>query len=302
MLQISALVQDESTGEPIAAQVFTSDANGNTIAIARSNSAGGFSAVLPEINNNVLVVAPGYAPKVVDVGEVSSNDQTIGLTPLPASDTQATTIIPGNPVTTIPWWVWVAGAGALVYFTGGSKKKAAVSGSYGWILPVGIVVAGYLILSKLGLFGQSGTGANNAAATSTITKGTTTTLAALAQQGINPTLTAAQAASIANTIFSAGMSVSSTDSSGVSTIFNLLGQARNDADIYLIMQNFGTRQAGANWYSACALVNMNCDAIDMDSFVTLILNQAAVPGLQLSDLNYQLANNELGPTGITYQF
>ena len=31
MLQISALVQDESTGQPIAAQVFTSDANGNTI-------------------------------------------------------------------------------------------------------------------------------------------------------------------------------------------------------------------------------------------------------------------------------
>jgi hypothetical protein len=279
------------------------DSGSGPVLLATSDANGNIQADIPESSPNVLITVPGYAPKVIDAGDIEDN-QIIPMT--------ASAIEPVSPqggpaapsvLSQVPWWVWVGTAGIIIYAGSDSKKKNNVGDASGYILPIGILIAAYFLLDKFGLFSTTtGTGANNDAATSTIAKGTEQTLTALASSGIVPTLSSAQAASIANTIFNAGLTVNPGSSQGAATIFNLLAQSQNDADIYLIMQNFGTRKVSNSAWSLCSLVNLNCDALDLDSFVTAILNEANIPGLTLQDLNYQLANNELGPTGITYQF
>jgi hypothetical protein len=183
-----------------------------------------------------------------------------------------------------------------------SRKK--ISGDYGWILPVGLLgLAAYLLYKFTGIFSGSGAAKNAEQATSTITAGTKTTLASLAAQGQVPTLTAAQGAALANDIFNAGLTVntgglfSSSNTSGVAQIMNDLIQCRNDADLYLIMSNFGTRQVSLDEWSMCSITGFECDALDLQSFVANIFNYAQIPGDQLADLNSQLASN-----GLTYQF
>jgi uncharacterized membrane protein YdcZ (DUF606 family) len=301
---ISSQVMDESTGQPVSnAIIYTADADGNPTAVARTDTLGAFSGNFPGDVPNVIVAAPGYAPKIVDVGSLDT-DEGVTLTQATLSPGDATTSIQNTTVSRIPWYIWIGGAVVIIYAAGSSSKKKSIGDASGYILPIGIVAAIAFVLYKLGLFSgtATGTGANNAAATQTIAAGTASSLQQLAAKGVTPSLTQAQAASIANNIFNAGITVTDQSNAGVSTIFNLLAQCQNDADIYLIMQNFGTRQVSNSSWSLCSLANINCDAIDLDSFVTGILNQANVPGLGLSDLNFQLQNSELGPTGITYQF
>ena len=69
------------------------------------------------------------------------------------------------------------------------------------------------------------------------------------------------------------------------------------------MQKFGARKVSNSDWSLCSLLNLNCEAIDLESFITAVINNAAVEGLQLTDLNYQLAHGYYGqPSNITYQF
>lgn len=304
-MQITGTIIDEETGQPLpGGQIYTADENGNAVAVARGNEIGSFSLEVPDTSPKIMVVAPGYSAKMVDPGDISGSEP-VGLTPISMAADQPTAVIPNNTASAIPWWVWVSGVGIIIIAATGSSNKKKIGDASSYIIPLGIVGAIAFILYKFGLFSgtATGTGANNAAATAAISQSTTATLASLAASGINPTLTPAQAATIANNIFSAGINhVSDTDSSGVATIFNLLTQCQNDADIYLIMQSFGTRQVASSSWSLCYAANIACDAIDLSTFITGILNHANIPGLQLSDLNSQLTSNELGPTGITFQF
>ncbi len=308
---LNAQVQDESTGQPLAgATVMAQDTNGNPTVLGTTNPLGNAAVNVPETSPNILVVANGYQPKVIDASYVDGGMGVIPMTLAPLGQGQATTAIQNTTSLSIPWWVWAGGAGVLIYAASGSKKKAVGDGGYGWIIPVGIVGGiAYILYQILGK--PSATDLNNQMTTTTIAQGTAATLAALAAKGIVPTLTQAQAAAIANGIFQAGIVIqlpswSSFDQTqntqGLATIFNLLVPVQNDADIYLIMQNFGTRQIAPGSWSMCAVLQVSCNAVDLDSFITTVLNNADVIGFQLTDLNNQLQYNELGETGVTYNF
>ena len=307
MTNIKNVVSDEGGGFVLPnATVYAADANGNAVAIARSDLNGNINALVPDSSPNVLVTAPGYAPKLIDTGTL--NDEGVTLTPL-ALSSPGTQVIKNTTASSIPWWVWVAGFGfVMVAASDDKKKRKTLSGSgSNYILPLALVGGAVFLLYQFGdslsnIF-TTGTSKNNDATNATIVQGTAATLQALADKGIQPTLTAAQAAGIANNIFNAGISTSTDNAQGVATIFNLLAQVRNDADIYLIMQNFGTRNVASSKWSLCYYLNLSCDAIDLDTFVTSILKNFNIPGLTLADLNNQLAYNAYGqPTGINYQF
>jgi Carboxypeptidase regulatory-like domain len=301
-MQVTGTIIDAETGQPLpGGQIYAADQNGNAVAVARGNEVGSFSLEVPDTSPKIMVVAPGYGAKMIDPGDISSSEP-VGLTPMSMSADQPTAVIPNNTASSIPWYVWVAGVGIVVFAAAGSSKNKKIGDASSYIIPIGILGVVAFLLYKAGLFSgtSTGTGSNNAAAAANISQGTTASLASLSQKGINPTLTPAQAASIANTIFSSG---SNLNAASVTTIFDLLGQCQNDADIYLIMQSFGTRQVNnSGWLSTCALLNMNCDAVDLEGFVTAVLNQVNAPGNSVSDLNNFLQNNELGATGITYNF
>lgn len=310
MLTVSASVQSESNGAPIpAAQVLVTDPSGNWQVATRADQDGNFSIMLPDTSPNIMVVAPGYAARILDGGEVA-DQRKVELKEASLAE-NLTSIEPNTTLSKIPAWVWIAGAGGLVYaIMQDGKKSARLSGEGSqdyskYILPVGILVGGYLVLNKVfGFFGKdTGTGQNNTTVTNTIAQGTAKSLADLASKGIQPTLSAANAASIANNIFYTGLQVTANNTSGIAAIFNLLNQAENDADIYLIMQNFGARKVSSSDWSLCSLANVNCDAVDLDTFVTAILTNFNVPGLTIRDLNDQLHDIGYGfQRGITFNF
>ncbi len=183
-----------------------------------------------------------------------------------------------------------------------SKK---ISGDYGWILPAGLLVgAGYLIYKLFpGLLGPSAAAQNAAAAGSTVASGTSSTLQTLAAAGTTPSLTPAQAAALANDILQNGVQVQggvnifSSNAPYVENIFKDLSQCTNDADLYLIMQNFGVREAPDSEWSVCALAGFDCSSFDLQSFVVAVLNSASITGAEVSDLDALLQAN-----GLTYQF
>jgi hypothetical protein len=305
MQQITARVISESNGQPIGgAQVLYQDMNGDWQVIQRADPAGFINTGVPDTSPNIMVAAPGFASRIIDAGEVT-DQMKVELKEAPLAGPSLTTVQPNVTPSGIPTWIYVAaGAGLLYVVSQPGKKISGEKQDYSkYILPAGILIAGYFILNKFGLFGSTGTSANNQQTTSSIAAATKKTLTDLAARGIVPTLSPAQAASIANNIFYTGLQVSEGNSGGIADIFGELNTARNDADIYLIMQNFGARQVASSSWSLCSLLNVNCDAIDLDTFVTSILNNFNVPGLTVQDLNDQL--HDIGYAfnrGITYTF
>ena len=182
-----------------------------------------------------------------------------------------------------------------------SKK---ISGDYGWILPAGLLVgAGYLIYKLFpGLLGPSAAAQNAAAAGSTVASGTSSTLQTLAAAGTTPSLTPAQAAALANDILQNGVQVQggvnifSSNAPYVENIFKDLSQCTNDADLYLIMQNFGVREAPILNGQYAPLLGLIA-RVSISRALSSVLNSASITGAEVSDLDALLQAN-----GLTYQF
>jgi hypothetical protein len=311
-MEIKAGIVSESNGKPIAgAQVLYQNDNGDWVVLTRADDNGLFAASVPNTSPNIMVVAPGYAARIIDAGEVA-DQMKVELKETALANPSLVNIDRNITPSSVPTWVWLAGGVGLFYLVaqpgGGGRVSGETKTDYSkYILPAGLVIGGIFLIKKLldilpGGAG-TGTGANNQAVTDSIATSTKKTLADLAAKGITPTITTAQAASIANNIFFSGLNTS--DSSGAATIFNLINQARNDADIYLIIQQFGARKVASSgdWTNLCSTLNISCDAVDLDTFVTSILNNWNYPGFTVSDLNYELSDAGYAINrGITYQF
>jgi hypothetical protein len=287
MMTLKAQVTDEGTGQAVpGAIIYTQDDNGNAAAIARGNDLGSFAAGVSENNPTVLVVAPGYAARQVDTGEINDTGN-IQLTPLALSGGQATTVIPNNTASAVPWWVWVSGVGLVLYATE-TKQSKKIGDASSYILPLGIVIAGYFILSKFGLFGNSAADQNTASINDTTLKGADDSLAQAQAAGDPVTLTSAEAATIASTIFNAG-----ADPVDQGTIQNQIIQANTLSDLLLIIKAFGTKQAGG---TACSLfgnfLSATCTTYTLPSFLRATLDAQ----------HLQTVNGYFSSMGINYQF
>ena len=157
-----------------------------------------------------------------------------------------------------------------------------------YILPVAVVIGGYFLLKNFGLFG-GGAGAQNAAGITTASAaGVAQSLAADKAAGGRATISSAQAAGAANNIYTAGVQ----DPVDQDTVVSQIIQANTLQDLLLIIQAFGTKQAGGTMCSIFGgFLSSVCGTYDLPSWVRTNLDADHMAQLNgyLSDqnINYQ---------------
>jgi hypothetical protein len=158
-----------------------------------------------------------------------------------------------------------------------------------YLIPVGLVVAGYFVLKNLGLLPGNAGAANAASVTSAASAGVTASLAQAKASGDIATLSASQAAAIANNVYTAGVA----DPTDMDTIQNQIIQCNSLTDLLNVIQAFGTKQAGG---AMCSLfggfLSNTCGTYDLPGWVRASVDQA-----HLLNINSYLTNQ-----GINYQF
>lgn len=183
----------------------------------------------------------------------------------------------------------LAAMGCVACMTGG---KAI--GKINWekyIIPVGVVVGGYVLLKSTNLFQglTSGVAANNAASAAATKAALDNSISVAKSQGDIQTLTDAELSSYANDIYAQGVQASP----GLDKIQRDIISVNTLTDLLKMMQFFGTREANTgSWYSICAFTGLNCTALDMPTFVRQVLD---APHLQA-------VNSYLTAQGINFQF
>jgi hypothetical protein len=195
-----------------------------------------------------------------------------------------------NPFTEING-TGLAALGCLACMLPGSGNAIGKIDFSKYILPVGIVVGGYLLLKNTNLFSgvKTGVTANNEATTVATQASLTTSIASAAASGDLQTLTNAQLASLANDIATQGL----LSTPNQDQIEHDIIQVNTLTDLLQMMYQFGTRQGNTgSWFSTCGLLGLNCQALDMPTFVRL-----AVDSSHLSAIN-----NYLTAQNINYQF
>lgn len=175
-------------------------------------------------------------------------------------------------------------------------KSGNAIGKFDWqslIVPAAVVVGGYLLLKKTGLFSGplTGTGQNNSQAAASTAAANQASLNSATNQGIPQTITTSQAASLANDIFTQGI----LSTPNLMQVKYDIIQANTLTDLLQIIAQFGTREVNTgNAFTLCALANINCSAVDMATFVRLIFQNDQTELKQINDY--------LGAQGINYQF
>jgi hypothetical protein len=159
-----------------------------------------------------------------------------------------------------------------------------------YILPVGLVVGGYLLLKNTSLFSSVKTGvtANNEATTAATRAALSSSIASAAAAGDLQTITTAELTSLANDIFTQG--IASTPNQD--QIERDIIQVNTLTDLLQMMSAFGTREANTgSVFSICAMTGFNCAALDMATFVRAALDQTHLQAvnsyLQAQNINYQ---------------
>jgi hypothetical protein len=165
-------------------------------------------------------------------------------------------------------------------------------GAFDWttlILPGGILIGGYIILNKLGLFSGSSANANSSSITASTTASVANSLAAAKASGDVQTLTQAQASGLATNIYNAGVA----DPVDMDMIQNSIISANSLTDLLLIIQAFGTKAAGG---ALCSLfggvASSECSTYDLSGWVNATCDQSHINSI----------NNYLANQGINYQF
>lgn len=156
----------------------------------------------------------------------------------------------------------------------------------GGVVVIGVGIGLYFLFKNGNPFASAANTSNNAAIDANTSASTASTLNTLAQSNIVPQLTNAQASALATDIYNKGYT------GDQQTIISDLNQAVNDADIYLIMQYFGTKQAATSFLSTCNLLGFNCAALDLSSWVKSVLNSDQIAQI---NSNYQ-------QDGMSFQF
>lgn len=190
----------------------------------------------------------------------------------------------GSVTTMIPW----IGAACLGAIALGSKKKRIGDTDYSkYIIPIGVVGAGIYILSQTGLFGNSANAQNNSQIASGSLSSINAAIATETASGGFATLTAANCQSLANDIYNNIQSGSPDQDQVVRDII----QSNTLLDWLYIKQAFGTKSFNTgSWLSLCAIAQINCTTVDLDSALKAILDATHIATI----------NNYFSSQGINY--
>jgi hypothetical protein len=299
---IKGKIIDNATGQPIPSAAIASYSGNQIFTDAgTANACGVYEVDIPNSAPAVLVQATGYKPALIDMATVQAS-QDIPLTAnsslnMATAPITASTVLPGETsgaTTKVPWGLIAAGAGALFL---SSKSKNKISGpGFKWeslVVPVVVLGGGYLVLSKLGLFGSSDLASNNSAQAQQSSAANQQALNQAQAAGINPTLTQANAAALANDIFLQATSSAGTVSQAAQNQIasDIVNGVQNMADWYVLKNAFGFRKAGTYW-STCNFLGFNCPEYDLDAII-----KASCGPDTISDIG-----NYLSSRGIQYAF
>lgn len=189
---------------------------------------------------------------------------------------------------TSPFTIGALAIGAYLLIKSPKKKVGAVEYEK-YILPVGILVGGYLVFSKLGLFEKTAGDQNANSVTDTTSSGVAASIQAAKNAGQSQTVSDSQAATLANEIYNAGVS----DPVDMDTIQTAVIQANTQLDLLKIIQAFGTKKGGG---TACSifgnLLSSVCNTYDLGSWLRATLDASHIFSV----------NNYLSAQGINYQF
>lgn len=244
-----------------------------------------------------VLLDPTAAPvDSIDTAAITDEASIAGVYdwPGPSKGVQSGYNVGMNPFTEING-TGLAVLGCLACASALPKSGGAI-GKFDWqslIVPAAVVVGGYLLLKKTGLFSGplTGTGQNNSQASAATQAANQASLNAATNQGIPQTITTSQAASLANDIFTQGI----LSTPNLTQIKQDIIQANTLTDLLQIISQFGTRQVNTgNAFTLCALANINCQSVDMATFVRLVF--------QNDSADLQEINQYLSAQQINYQF
>ncbi len=168
-----------------------------------------------------------------------------------------------------------------------TRRKKRISGTSDYILPIGILVGAYFILTKTGLFGGDN-GSNNEEIDKTTSDATASDLQKEQAAGGFQTVSDTQLANAAAAIYTAGIS----DTIDQDAIKWSIIQVNTNMDLLKLIQLFGTKKIAANAWSTCSLLGFNCQAVNLGAFVKVVLDND-----HINDIN-----NYLSAQGINYHF
>lgn len=187
-----------------------------------------------------------------------------------------------------PWLILGGTIAVLAAISSKGKPRVSGPGDYaGYILPIGLLVGGYLILNKLGLFGNNATSSDNAKTTAQVQSSTQSSIDQATAAGGFATLSDAQVQGLADDIYTKGID-STVDQDG---IVNDVIQVNTTVDLLKLVQAFGTRNMSTGGI-LCNIFRVNCTAVDLPSFIKGLLDAAHV----------QKINGFLSAQQINYQF
>lgn len=135
-----------------------------------------------------------------------------------------------------------------------------------YIVPVALVVGGYLVAKKFGLFGSEANDNNNSQIDSTTAAGVNAALQAAQNAGDFATLSDSQIAGMASTIYTLGTSDGDTD-----TIKYTVIQCNTLTDLLNLIKAFGTKNVATSSFSTCALLGFNCTSVNLSGFLRATL-------------------------------
>jgi hypothetical protein len=156
-----------------------------------------------------------------------------------------------------------------------------------YIIPVGAVVAGYLILKHFDLFGSGANTQNNDLNQATSAAAVDQSLRDAAAAGDRQILTDAQAAGIANAVFQAGLSHDAY------TAKVQLIQVDTLTDLLKVIKAFGTRNAAESSFSMCSMFGLDCQNYNLNAWLHTDF---------MDDQTLAQINNYLSAQGINYYF
>lgn len=154
----------------------------------------------------------------------------------------------------------------------------------GYILPVGILVAGYFVGKRFGLFGGGANADNNATIDANNKAAIQAALDAAKNSGLGQTVTDAQLNGLATSIYQMGVQ-STPDQDG---IMYAVIQVNTLTDLLRLMQLFGTKQVAQSWFDTCSLLGFNCQSLDLPAFLRAVLDAS-----HIATINSYLSNQKI---------
>lgn len=170
-------------------------------------------------------------------------------------------------------------------------------GKFDWtslILPAALIGGGYLLITKVGNLFTGDNSSNNTDIAKANQQATQTAIDNAKAHGIPQTKSDSQLSSAADYIYTVGSKHNGTGSSAdqKSITDTVIGNVDTVTDYLRMKQLFGTKKVSTDFFSTCYILGFNCNAVDLDTFLKLALDESHIDGLK----NYFVSQ------GIAYGF